>query len=333
MGENDKRLKKEQMIDVITRTALGLEAKFLVLHDSYDKYRENYSPEALELYAEFGDYSDAVHRMMESGQLGRLPSEILKKLLEYSLDVSERLSLGVRMPTNQKKSKGDEIQSDVDGNKNGNLYAYVANNPIKYTDPDGRNDEIQDNIANLGNDIYPLPKLNLYLKEFKQTTFTRDNPLNQLDLDKALGLDTDSKTTVSCQTTAMINAYASSCEGGITGEQIISAVMNKDGSFKNLDIDGSPTNLDGLSRNLAKAIGRDTYKAPSNAKGKPTILADLSNGAILGWAKNGKTRDAHFGYIDWTGTVDSMDPNRPAAKNYTVNTYRILKEKNYRGNK
>lgn len=62
-------------------------------------------------------------------------------------------------------------------------------------------------------------------------------------------------------------------------------------------------------------------------------LEDLSNGAILGWAKNGKTRDAHFGYIDWTGTVDSMDPNRPAAKNYTVNTYRILKEKNYRGNK
>lgn len=121
MNEKERGLKKEQMIDVITRTALGLEAKLLVLHDSYDKYRENYSPEALELYSGFSNYSDAVHRMIKSGQLGRLPSELLKKLLEYSLDVSERLSLGVRMPTNQKKSKGDEIQSDVDGNINGNL--------------------------------------------------------------------------------------------------------------------------------------------------------------------------------------------------------------------
>lgn len=128
MNEKERRLKKEQMIDVITRIALGLEAKLLVLHDSYDKYRENYSPEALELYAEFGNYSDAVHRMIKSGQLGRLPSELLKKLLEYSLDVSERLSLGGKM----------------------------SNNHVNYTDSYGREDAIE----NLGNDIYSLPSAN-----------------------------------------------------------------------------------------------------------------------------------------------------------------------------
>ena len=127
MGENDKRLKKEQMIDVITRTALGLEAKFLVLHDSYDKYRENYSPEALELYAEFGDYSDAVHRMMESGQLGRLPSEILKKLLEYSLDVSEKFALGVKIPNNQIKYTDIDCRKLAEGLSVSEQLTYLKN--------------------------------------------------------------------------------------------------------------------------------------------------------------------------------------------------------------
>lgn len=127
MSEKGKRLEKEQMIDVITSTALRLEAKLLVLHDSYNIYHKNYSPEALELYSGFSNYSDAVHRMIKSGQLGRLPSELLKKLLEYSLDVSDRLNLGVRVPTNQKNSKEDETQSDV-GNINDNLYAYGVNN-------------------------------------------------------------------------------------------------------------------------------------------------------------------------------------------------------------
>ena len=103
MSEKGKRLEKEQMMDVITRTALGLEAKLLLLQDSYNIYHKNYSPEALELYSGFSNYSDAVHRMMASGQLGRLPPELLKKFMEYSLVVSDKLHLGVRTPDGQKR--------------------------------------------------------------------------------------------------------------------------------------------------------------------------------------------------------------------------------------
>lgn len=300
-----EKMQKEQEKNVILRAALALEAKLLVLHDSYDTYHKNYSPEALKLYAGFGNFSDAVHRIIKSGQLDRLPSDILHQLAEYSLMVSDELNLGVRMESDEK-------------------------DPIENTGPTlsfGKSNKNINEFANLGNNIYSLPKINLYHKEFKQKVFTRGNPLNQLDLDKALGLDTDSRTTVSCQTTAMINAYASTCEGGITGEQILFALINTDGTFKSLYADGSPKSLDSLSRNIAKAMNRDTYKAPQGSKKKPTILANLKDGAILGWAKNGKTSDSHFGYTDWISTVDSLDSDRPSAKNYSVNSYRILIEK------
>ena len=97
-----EKMQKEQEKNVILRAALALEAKLLVLHDSYDTYHKNYSPEALKLYAGFGNFSDAVHRIIKSGQLDRLPSDILHQLAEYSLMVSDELNLGVRM-----ESKGD----------------------------------------------------------------------------------------------------------------------------------------------------------------------------------------------------------------------------------
>ena len=204
---------------------------------------------------------------------------------------------------------------------------------MRYLDPDGRETVIdQDEHGSFytdksTNSFTVGTQRDVELRKFEKMIFTRDNPLNQLDLDKALGLETNSRNTVSCQTTAMINAYASSYESGITGKQILMALLNKDGSFKNLEHDGSPKSLDGLSRNLAIAMGHDTYLAPSVVKIKVSILANLKDGAILGWAKNGKSTDAHFGYTDWEGTIDSMDPNRPSAKNYTKNTYRILIEK------
>ena len=204
---------------------------------------------------------------------------------------------------------------------NGNLYAYAANNPVKYTDPTGMC-AYADSLENPEENAYAQRQY--YLEQFKNTTFTADNPLNQLDFDKALGLQTNSKTTKSCQSTAMINAYAKT--DGITGEQILDAVLNKDGSFKNLNSDGSPILLRTLSKSLAKAMGRENYKDPSDYKIKGTILANLKYGAILGYTKNGKTDD-HFGYIDFEKTIDSLDPNRPSAKDYTMRSYRILTEK------
>ena len=40
---------------------------------------------------------------------------------------------------------------------NSNLYHYAGNNPVRYTDPDGREDEANE-LANLGNDIFKLPE-------------------------------------------------------------------------------------------------------------------------------------------------------------------------------
>ena len=72
-----------------------------------------------------------------------------------------------------------------------------------------------------------------------------------------------------------------------------------------------------------ESLEKDKYLQPSSSKIKNTLLADLSDGAILGYSKDGKN-DSHFGFKNQSITIDSMDPNRPNAKNYTENTYRVL---------
>ena len=124
-----EKMQKEQEKNVILRAALALEAKLLVLHDSYDTYHKNYSPEALKLYAGFGNFSDAVHRIIKSGQLDRLPSDILHQLAEYSLMVSDELNLGVRMESDEKDHEEDIKQSN-NAETNGDMYCHARENSV-----------------------------------------------------------------------------------------------------------------------------------------------------------------------------------------------------------
>lgn len=46
---------------------------------------------------------------------------------------------------------------------------------------------------------------------------------------------------------------------------------------------------------------------------KVNLLANLNVGAIVGLSKDG-INDTHFIFKNWRITVDSLNPNRPAAK-------------------
>ena len=165
---------------------------------------------------------------------------------------------------------------------------------------------------------------------FQQTTFTSSNPVNQLKLDQALGINSTPSTTKSCQTTGMVNAYAAQNIDGITGNQILNALTNPNGTHKStLAPDGSPnlsTGLNPISIDLAKASDRITYLSASGVK-TMDLTTPIPDGAILGYSKIGTAVDVHFGYIDPFVTLDSLNPNRASAATYQNNTYRVLTEK------
>ena len=106
------------------------------------------------------------------------------------------------------------------------MYHYAGNNPVKYTDPDGKFSQDADYIL--------YKKYKSFLNEFETKVFTKDNPLNQLDFDKVIRFDSDGKTTKSCLTVAIINAYAANCKNGITGKEIINTFLNHDDTIKDL---------------------------------------------------------------------------------------------------
>ena len=129
-------------------------------------------------------------------------------------------------------------------------------------------------------------------------------------LDKALKILSNGKTTASCQTTGLINAYAVQNKDGITGQQIIAA-LTENGNLKDtICSDGSPSNmLEDVSKDLAKSCNLDSYLKPDKNKSPASLVTNINEGAILGYSKNGKT-DSHFGYKDWKNTVDSMEIGR-----------------------
>ena len=191
------------------------------------------------------------------------------------------------------------------------MYNYAGNIPVKYS---------QDADYILYN------KYKSFTKEFETKTFTKDNPLNQLEFDKVIRFDSDGKTTKSCLTVSIINAYAVNCKSGITGKEIINTFLNKDDSLKDLiDYDGIPNfdNLDSLntmSKALAHEKGLDKYIHISNKRSANTVFGAI--GEIVGLMKKDFN---HFIFKDKDkNKIDSLDPNRPGVNDYKEVSQRAL---------
>ncbi len=234
-----------------------------------------------------------------------------------------------------------------DGN---NWFAYVNNDPVNHFDIlglcEGSDKSANPNIilSGLSNidyganydqimkDIYGKDLSNGISADFLEThnfqsrfenmVFNKDNPLNQLVLDKALGLKTDSKSTKSCQTTAVLNAWAVNTENGITGKNILNVLnKNSDGTFGEggfVDTDGSLLSIWGLGYYMGKELGTTQYITSCDEKIiPPNILVNMSVGAIVGLQRNESGNDDHYVYRDWSITIDSMDHTRSTASEYT----------------
>lgn len=200
------------------------------------------------------------------------------------------------------------------------------------------------NYDQIMNDIYGLDLSNGLPSEFLEThnflsifenvVFNKDNSLNQLVLDKALGLKTDSKSTKSCQTTSVLNAYAFNTENGITGKNILNVLQkNSNGTFGKGGIVGTDGGLEsiwGLGYYMGKELGTKQYITAGDEKIiPPNILVNMSVGAIFGLQRNESGQDDHYVYRNWSVTIDPMNHTRSAASEYTDYSCRPLFWVNY----
>ncbi len=207
-----------------------------------------------------------------------------------------------------------------------NWFAYCGGDPVNFVDllgleaNDAANyDKIMREVSNLD-----LRNGTPYKYVFSKQKFNANNSLNQLDLDKALDIDSNGSTTKSCQTTALLNAYATNLKNGLTGKDILNALTNTDGSLnKNLDTDGSPKDLNALSKDIAREKNLQKYIEAKDKQATPAAETDKTVGMIVGLTKNGKD-DQHFVFKDENGITDSLSPTREAAKDYTERSYRQL---------
>lgn len=200
------------------------------------------------------------------------------------------------------------------------------------------------NYDQIMNDIYGLDLSNGLPSEFlethnfnlrfENTVFNKNNPLNQLLLDKALGLTTTPSSTKSCQTTAVIYAWAVNTENGITGKNILNVLQkNSNGTFGKGGIVGTDGGLEsiwGLGYYMGKELGTKQYITAGDEKIiPPNILVNMSVGAIFGLQRNESGQDDHYVYRNWSVTIDPMDHTRSAASEYTDYSCRPLFWANY----
>ena len=196
-----------------------------------------------------------------------------------------------------------------------NWYAYVNSDPVSWLDnwglcpTDAESGEDQTRNADI--------------------EYTLDNPINQEDFDTRYGF-TSSKGTVSCKTNSLINLYAA--DGGVTQSQLDS-VVDKWRTDGVIDNDGSPLDLNAMSKTLAEEMGRAdyyslVYPAPAYNQLKYDSQTDFEQSQ---YPAGIQTREKP-GYTHFTATIktagsnseittqtmDSLDPNRPGAENYTV---------------
>ncbi len=238
-----------------------------------------------------------------------------------------------------------------------NWFAYVNNDPVNHidlwglcegSDKTATSKRVLSGLSNIDYganydqimiDIYGMDLSNGVSDEFLAThnfqsrfenmVFNKDNPLNQLVLDKALGLRTTASNTQSCQTTAVLNAWAVNTENGITGKNISNVLKkNSDGTFGEggfVGDDGRLKSIWGLGYYMGKELGTKQYITSGDDKIiPPNILVNMNVGAIVGLQRNENVRDDHYVYRDWSVTIDSMNHTRPVAAEYTDYSCRPL---------
>ena len=199
-----------------------------------------------------------------------------------------------------------------------------------------------------------------FFYNFLDQKFDYQNPLNQLDLDKALGFKTNRKTSESCMLAAMINAYAYLLKNGITGKDIINSIFDNGGNFNyfiGIDINkrqgiSSPycKGLWGLSKSIADTMnlkrsdfvdgflkdkGSSTdsvYLCPMNKDYfsfvtywlKNVIDPDINTPLIEGITTSGFVAQ-HYIFTYSVNQMDSLPADRPNKPNYKRCCYYELK--------
>ena len=177
-----------------------------------------------------------------------------------------------------------------------------------------------------------------FFYEFMDKNFDKNNPLNQMDLDRALGYETTLGTTKSCLLASLYNGYAFTSKNGINGSQIIDTLFDNDGTFKKasdgksyIDFeidkktgvsvpfikisDGASVESTNFSWTVSSSIGLSYYLQINPAESYSSIANDYSSMkyglyGILKMENANKPGSFHFVYVDNYTRIDSLPSNR-----------------------
>jgi RHS repeat-associated protein len=216
-----------------------------------------------------------------------------------------------------------------------NWYAYVNGDPVNYVDPLGLD------VANPGRSGFDCPNASDNAAGNRPGTLdptdviTSANPLNQLQFEERYGYGSNGvRPGVSCQTVAMVNAYACDTSGGVRVSDLDRAVegWEERGEIETTGTQaGSVGDWAGMSQTLARELGRETYlefRYPGGQDHPETASMEQfgSSGASLGIAHltNSAQRTQHWVLITLTQMIDSLDPQRPTASGYTIDSIQLL---------
>ena len=157
--------------------------------------------------------------------------------------------------------------------------------------------------------------------------YTRENPINQEYFDSHYDFSSSGRS-VSCKTNSLINIYAA--KFGITQSQLDKSVetWKKNGY---IDDDGSPIELNKMSKTLATELGLSEYYSFIYSKDDNYKQLKFSSQADFDKSEYevGIQKRTKPGYTHYTATVknlfgklsvvmDSLKPNRSGAEDYSV---------------